>query len=191
MHQHALSRLQRAVGDHGVVHGGERERRQWLAGNGYRIVGEELHGDTARIGATLRAAAMVDIGYEDTHPSPDRIGGLKIIVNQVMYPGVPDRAACRFVIRAVNNGSATVSAYTLLRTLDGEKSELNTWMVPTGSLAPGQSSERLYSCKNARYLVIDQQTLEGWPGRCMVNGEERSPCPLTLTLEANLNIVAK
>jgi len=130
----------------------------------------------------------------DLQPPPivtDRIGGLKIIVNQVMYPGVPDRAACRFVIRAVNNGSATVSAYTLLRTLDGEKSELNTWMVPTGSLAPGQSSERLYSCKNARYLVIDQQTLEGWPGRCMVNGEERSPCPLTLTLEANLNIVAK
>jgi hypothetical protein len=132
--------------------------------------------------------------HADLQPPPivaDRIGGLKIIANQVMYPGVPDRAACRFVIRAVNNGSATVSAYTLLRTLDGEKSELNTWMVPTGSLAPGQASERLYSCKNARYLVIDQQTLEGWPGRCMVNGEERSPCPLTLALEANLNIVAK
>ncbi|OWT64043.1 D-amino acid dehydrogenase [Candidimonas nitroreducens] len=30
----------------------------------------------ARIGATLRAAAMVDMGYEDTRPSPDRIGGL-------------------------------------------------------------------------------------------------------------------
>lgn len=130
----------------------------------------------------------------DLQPPPivaDRIGGLKIVVNQVMYPGVPDRAACRFVIRAVNSGSATVSTYALLRTLDGEKAELNTWMVPTGSLAPGQASERLYSCRNARYLVLDQQTLEGWPGRCMVNGEERSPCPLTLALEANLNIVAK
>ncbi len=136
----------------------------------------------------------IAIQRADLQPPPivaDRIGGLKIIVNQVMYPGVPDRAACRFVIRAVNSGSATVSTYTLLRTLDGEKSELNTWMVPTGSLAPGQASERLYSCKNARYLVVDQQTLEGWPGRCMVNGEERSPCPLTLALEANLNIVAK
>jgi len=136
----------------------------------------------------------IAIQRAELQPPPivaDRIGGLKIIVNQVMYPGVPDRAACRFVIRAVNSGSATVSTYTLLRTLDGEKSELNTWMVPTGSLAPGQASERLYSCKNARYLVLDQQTLEGWPGRCMVNGEERSPCPLTLALEANLNIVSK
>lgn len=121
----------------------------------------------------------------------DRIAGLKITVTQVMYPGVPDRAACRFVVRAVNNGSATVSAYALMRTLDGEKTELNTWMVPTGPLAPGEASEKLYSCKTAQYLVLDKQTLGGWPGRCLVNGEERSPCPLTLALEANLNIIAK
>lgn len=130
----------------------------------------------------------------DLQPPPviaDRIAGLKISVTQVMYPGVPDRAACRFVVRAVNSGSATVSAYTLMHTLDGEKAELNTWMIPTGPLAPGQASEKLYSCKTAQYLVLDKQTLGGWPGRCMVNGEERSPCPLTLALEANLNIIAK
>lgn len=130
----------------------------------------------------------------DLLPPPivaDRIGGLKISVTQVMYPGVPDRAACRFVVRAINNGPATVSTYALMRTLDGEKTELNSWMVPTGPLAPGQASEKLYSCKNAHYLVLDQETLGGWPGRCMVNGEERSPCPLTLALEANLNIVTK
>lgn len=121
----------------------------------------------------------------------DRIAGLKISVTQVMYPGVPDRAACRFVVRAVNSGSVTVSAYALMHTLDGEKAELNTWMVPTGPLAPGQASEKLYSCKTAQYLVLDKQTLGGWPGRCLVNGEERSPCPLTLALEANLNIIAK
>lgn len=121
----------------------------------------------------------------------DRIQGLKITVTQVMYPGVPDRAACRFVVRAVNDGTATVSAHALMHTLDGEKAELNTWMVPTGALAPGQASEKLYSCKTAQYLVLDRQTLGGWPGRCTVNGEERSPCPLTLALEANLNIIAK
>lgn len=138
--------------------------------------------------------ASISLQRADLLPPPiiaDRIGGLKIIVTQVMYPGVPDRAACRFVVRAVNNGSATVSAYALMRTLDGAKAEVNTWMVPTGALAPGQASERLYSCKSAHYLVLDQQTLGGWPGRCTVNGEERSPCPLTLALEANLNIVAK
>ncbi|NFV78903.1 hypothetical protein [Magnetospirillum aberrantis] len=121
----------------------------------------------------------------------DRVEGLKITVTQVMYPGVPDRAACRFVVRSVNSGSATISTYALMRTLDREKSELNTWMVPTGALAPGQASERLYSCKTAQYLVLDQESLGGWPGRCIVNGEERAPCPLTLALEANLNIVSK
>lgn len=121
----------------------------------------------------------------------DHIDGLKITVTQVMYPGVPDRAACRFVVRAVNGGSATVSAHALMHTLDGEKAELNTWLVPTGALAPGQASEKLYSCKTAQYLVLDKATLGGWPGRCLINGEERSPCPLTLALEANLNIIAK
>lgn len=121
----------------------------------------------------------------------DQVGGLKISVMQVMYPGVPDRAACRFVVRAVNSGAATVSAYALMHTLDVDKSELNTWMVPTGALAPGQASEKLYSCRNAQYLVVDRQSLNGWPGRCQINGEERAPCPLTLGLEANLNIIAK
>ncbi|MCR6631421.1 MAG: hypothetical protein NVV74_15995 [Magnetospirillum sp.] len=121
----------------------------------------------------------------------DRIEGLKITITQVMYPGVPDRAACRFVVRAYNDGPATVSAYALLHTLDGDKGELNSWMVPTGALAPGQASERLYSCKTAQFLVLDQQSMGGWPGRCTVNGEERTPCPLTLGLEANLNIIAK
>lgn len=121
----------------------------------------------------------------------DRIDGLKITITQVMYPGVPDRAACRFVVRAYNGGRDTVSAYALLRTLDGEKSELNTWMVPTGQLAPGDTSEKLYSCRNAQYLVIDKQALSSWPGKCTINGEERSPCPLTVALDANLNIIAK
>ena len=60
----------------------------------------------------------------DLVPPPivvDRVGGLKISVSQVMYPGVPDRAACRFVVRSINSGTATVSTYALLRTLDGNK----------------------------------------------------------------------
>lgn len=146
----------------------------------------------AKDGKTLPPS--IGVQRADLLPPPiiaDRIGGLKITVSQVMYPGVPERAACRFVVRAVNSGDATVSTYALMRTLDAEKAELNSWMVPTGPLAPGQASEKLYSCKSAQYLVLDQRTLGGWPGRCMVNGEERSPCPLTLALEANLHIIAK
>lgn len=121
----------------------------------------------------------------------EQIGGLRIIVTQVNYPGVPDRSACRFLVRAVNEGAERVGAYALMRTYDGEKEELNTWMVPTGDLAPGESAERLYSCKTAQYLSFDRQTMGGWPGRCTVNGEERTPCPLTLSVEANLNLLAK
>jgi hypothetical protein len=121
----------------------------------------------------------------------ETVGALKISITQVMYPGVPDRAACRFVVRATNDGRATVSANALLRTLNAEKGNLNSWNVPTGSLAPGETAERLYSCKTAHYVVLDQDSLSNWPGRCTVNGEERSPCPLGVSLEANLNIIAK
>lgn len=121
----------------------------------------------------------------------EHIGGLKIIVSLVNHPGVPDRVSCRFVVRTVNEGRERVAAYALLHTFNGAKSEMNSWMVPTGDLAPGQSAERLYSCKSAQYLVLDQTSIGGWPGRCVVNGEERSPCPLTVALEANLNFMDK
>lgn len=130
----------------------------------------------------------------DLKPLPvvaERVGGLKLSVTQVMTPGVPERAACRVVVRAFNGGTNTVSAYALLHTQDASQAAVNTWMVPTGTLAPGESSEKLYSCRYAQYLVVDTKTLGGWPGRCTINGEERSPCPLTIGLEANLNIVTK
>lgn len=121
----------------------------------------------------------------------NRIGGLKIVISQVYYPGVPDRVACRFTVRAINQGHERVAAYALLRTLNSDKEIVNTWMVPTGDLAPGESSERLYSCKTAQYLQVDRKSMSGWPGRCEVNGEEQSPCPLIVGLEANLNLIAK
>lgn len=121
----------------------------------------------------------------------ERIGGLRILITQVNFPGVPDRSACRFVVRIVNEGRETVAAHTLLHTYDAAHAELNTWMVPTGTLAPGQSAERLYSCKTAQYLLLDRQNMSGWPGRCTINGEERAPCPLSLSVEANLNFIAK
>lgn len=136
----------------------------------------------------------IAVQHASLQPLPaitERIGGLRILITQVNYPGVPDRSACRFMVRAINEGRETVAAHTLLRTYDATKDELNTWMVPTGTLAPGQSAERLYSCKIAQYLVLDRQNMTGWPGRCTINGEERAPCPLSLSVEANLNLLAK
>lgn len=135
--------------------------------------------------------AIQRTSMEPLSTATERIGGLRIIITQVNFPGVPDRSACRFTFRAINEGHETVAAHTLLRTFDTTKGELNVWMVPTGDLAPGQSAERLYSCKTAQYLTLDRETMGGWPGRCTINGQERSPCPLTLSVEANLNLLAK
>lgn len=118
-----------------------------------------------------------------------KIGGLKIYVTQVYYAGLPDRAACRFVVRAINRTNGHLAAYTLLKTFDGDKAALNTWMVPTGDLAPGETSEKQYSCKTAQYLEVDRQSASGWPGRCELNGKEVTPCPLSVGVEANLHVL--
>ncbi len=129
--------------------------------------------------------------FQPLKTASERIDGLKIVITQVNYPGVPERAACRFIVRSVNEGTKTVAAHALVRTYDAAKAELNTWLVPTGALAPGDATERLYSCKTAQSVVLDRGSLGGWPGRCVINGEERVPCPLTLAVEANLHLSSK
>lgn len=140
---------------------------------------------------SLPSIALQQANLDPLPVVTDRIGGLKISVTLVNYPGVPDRAACRFTVRATNQGREKMAAYALLHTFNADKEAVNTWMVPTGELQPGESSEKLYSCKTAQYLQVDRQSLSGWPGRCEINGEERMPCPLTVGLEANLNLIAK
>lgn len=119
----------------------------------------------------------------------DRVAGLHITITQVNYPGVPERSACRFLVRATNEGDRKIGAYALMRTFDSFKASLNSWLIPTGELAPGQTVERLYSCKMAQSLVLDQDSATGWPGRCTVDGTELSPCPVTLQLKANIDIL--
>lgn len=131
----------------------------------------------------LRAAIFQPPG------SSERIPGLRVIVTQVNFPGVPERSACRFLVRAINGSKQTIGTHALLRTFDSYQASLNTWLVPTGELSPGQSTERIYSCKMAQSMVLDLTSASGWPGRCTIDGIEQSPCPATLQLEANLLIV--
>lgn len=135
------------------------------------------------------AAGLQRAVYQPPPAIRDRIPGLKIVLTQISYPGVPERSACRFLVRATNDGSQRIGVHALLRTYDTYQAALNTWLVPTGELAPGQSVERIYSCKLAQSLVLDQGTAGGWPGRCTIDGEERSPCPATLTVETNLQLL--
>lgn len=119
----------------------------------------------------------------------ERNAGLRIIVTQVNYPGVPERSACRFLVRAVNESKQKIGAHALLRTFDSYNASLNAWLVPTGELSPGQTTERIYSCKMAQSMILDLTSASGWPGRCTIDGTEHSPCPATLQLESNLLIV--
>ena len=119
----------------------------------------------------------------------ETIGRVTLNVTQFSYPGVPERAACRLVIRTDNESEHTVALYTLLRTFSAEKTPLGTWMVPSGKLAPGESSERLYSCKAARYVLIDRTSQLAWPGVCAVEADQRAPCPLEMSLELNIDFL--
>ncbi|MBR9970908.1 hypothetical protein [Magnetospirillum sulfuroxidans] len=126
------------------------------------------------------------------HPASgisDPVPAIRLNVTQFSYPGVPERASCRTVIRVENGSPATIAFYTLIRTFDGEKQPLGTWMTPSGKLAPGESSERLYSCKIARYMVLDRGSAGGWPNTCHIDGIDRTPCPIELTFDVNIDFL--
>ena len=111
---------------------------------------------------------------------------VRISVSVVSYPGVPERASCRMLFRAVNDSGTQVELATQLHTFDTYKKDLNSWLVPTGAMAPGQAVERVYSCKSASFVALDQQSDYGWPRTCMVKGETVTPCPIALKVDFNL-----
>lgn len=136
--------------------------------------------------------ASIGVHNMVVHPSEairEPVTGVRLNITQFSYPGVPERAACRTVIRIENDSPHKVALYTLIRTYDSAKVGLGTWMTPSGELAPGQAGERLYSCKLARYMVLDRGSAGGWPNTCHVDGEERSPCPIQFVLDVNIDFL--
>lgn len=116
---------------------------------------------------------------------------VRITVSLISYPGVPERSACRMLFRAVNETDAPVEMAALLHTYDTYQADQNSWLVPTGTMQPGQQVERLYSCKGASFLSLDQRSDRGWPRSCAVAGEVLTPCPVALKLDSNLQILVK
>lgn len=114
---------------------------------------------------------------------------VRISVSVISYPGVPERSACRMLFRAVNETGRPVEMAALLHTFDSFRADQNSWLVPTGTMRPGQQIERLYSCKGASYLSLDQGSGNGWPRTCVVDGERMNPCPVALKLDSNLEIL--
>mgnify|MGYP000863689530 CR=1 FL=1 len=116
-------------------------------------------------------------------------GRVLVSVSIISYPGVPERSSCRMLFRAVNETGQPVELATLLHTYDSFRADQNSWLVPTGTMAPGQQIERLYSCKGASFLSLDKRSGHGWPTICAVNGEELRPCPVALQLDSNVKIL--
>lgn len=111
---------------------------------------------------------------------------VRLSVVQVFFPGVPDRFACRMQVRAINDSHARVSFRALLQTFDSDKAALDSWLIPTGQLDPGQEVLRSYSCRQATSIEVSRVTAYGWPTTCEVDGEEASPCPIELHLTSSL-----
>lgn len=143
-----------------------------------------------------KSATTIDssVGVRDMVLNPaeaisEPVAGVRLNITQFSYPGVPERAACRMVIRTENDSAHKVAFYSLVRTFDSAKEALGTWMTPSGELAPGQSGEKLYSCKLGRYMVLDRGAAGGWPNSCQIDGEDRNPCPIQLILDANIDFL--
>lgn len=111
---------------------------------------------------------------------------VRLTIVQVVYPGVSDRFACRMQVRALNEGTSSVNFSALLQTYDRDKKPLDSWLIPTGDLAPGQEVLRTYTCHQAASLEISRDTEYGWPVKCEVDGQEASPCPVELHVTSSM-----
>ncbi len=113
---------------------------------------------------------------------------VRLTIVQVFFPGVPDRFACRMQVRALNQSGNHINVRTLLNTFDETKESVDSWLVPTGDLAPGQEVLRTYSCRQASAVEVSRETPYGWPGTCAVDGVDISPCPVILHVSSTLEL---
>ena len=121
------------------------------------------------------------------------VGGgdtLHLTIMQVFFPGLPERAGCRMQVIARNDGTSRVSMRALVNTFDEAKGAVDTWLVPTGDLKPGEEVLRVYSCRTAHDVAVSEASPYGWPQTCTVNGADTSPCPLTLKVSTSISLPA-
>lgn len=138
--------------------------------------------------ATYHALTDPDAGHMEV--LAPNVGGdkqaVRLSIVQVFFPGVPDRFACRMQVRAWNQSADHINVSTLLKTFDTDKAPLDSWLIPTGDLAPGQEVLRTYSCRQASSIEVSRTSEYGWPTTCVVNGEATTPCPVELHVTSSL-----
>jgi hypothetical protein len=128
-------------------------------------------------------AVRVEVLAPNTASRPEPV---RLSIVQVFFPGVADRFACRMQVRALNQSTSSVNFSALLKTYDEGKVALDSWLIPTGELAPGQEVLRTYSCRQAASVEISRKSEFGWPTKCEVDGREASPCPIELHVTSSM-----
>ncbi len=127
--------------------------------------------------------------YFDVNAVPqgkEVLGEVRIVINQAQYAGLPGPRNCRLSVTISNPTNQTIEFFTLIRTADIDKKPTNSWMVPSGMLKSSELSSRVYLCQVSGFVTVDLQDREAWPKRCLINGKERLPCPINLSIESNL-----
>jgi len=116
-------------------------------------------------------------------PSSDT---LVLSITQVFFPGMSERTGCRMQITARNQSSSRISMRALVNTFDSAKEAVDTWLVPTGDLKPGEEVLRIYSCRTAHDATVSEASPYAWPQTCVIDGAATSPCPVTLHVSSSI-----
>jgi len=111
---------------------------------------------------------------------------LELSITQVFFPGMSEKTGCRMQITAQNRSASSINMRALVNTFDGAKEAVDSWLVPTGELKPGEEVLRIYSCRTAHAAVVSEASPYAWPQTCVIGGVVASPCPLSLHVSMSI-----
>ena len=120
--------------------------------------------------------------------SASELRPMRLSIEQVFFPGVPDRTACRMQIRVYNDSRSTINLRLLIQTSNVEKEPQDSWLVPAGDLKPGEEVLRLFSCRPSVAVDVMRNSDYGWPITCRIDGDDVVPCPVNIKFHSSLAI---
>lgn len=136
--------------------------------------------------AIIVIGSAILAGMQGAATAQNAPGALTADVRLVEFPGASERNACRLAVRFRNHSASTAALVLGLKTMDEHGQPVNTWVVPSGPLKTNQTVERYYSCTPASRMMLDRAPSRVWPNTCVVDGENRRPCPLPVKVLSNL-----
>jgi len=114
---------------------------------------------------------------------------MRIAVMRAVIPGASEKVGCRIQMISTNDTTHRVNLRVLLSTFDAKGDLVDTWLVPTGELEPGEEFMKVNSCHGGRKMKIARDNKYGWPVSCDVDGEAVAPCPVSLKLKSSMEIL--